>query len=438
MAGGVWTTQNKVRPGIYINFVNDGGSIGVMGERGTTSIALPLSWGPAKQLLRIEAGDNVKDLLGYDMASQQLLLVREALKRASTLLLYRLNVGTKASAVIGALTATAVHGGERGNDLSVIVQANIDDSTKFDVTTMLSGEAIETQTVSTVDELRSNQWVSFSGTGTLTATAGAALAGGSDGSVTNADHTDFLSALELEDFQTAALSATDNTLKGVYAAFARRLRESEGKKIQVVLENYPLADHEGVISVKNGVILSDGTRLTAAQATAWVAAATASAGVAESLTFQSYDDAADALPRYTNSQTIAALEAGEFVFTASNGQVIVEQDINSLTSFGGDKGKSFHKNRVVRVLDGIGNDMKRIFEQYYLGKVSNNADGRNMLKSEIITYLTSLQDSNAIQNFDPQTDITVQQGADSDSVTVEAGIQPVDSVEKIYMKVKVK
>jgi len=438
MAGGVWTTQNKVRPGIYINFVNDAGSLGAMGERGTAAIGLPLSWGPAKQMLQIHAGENVKDVLGYDISSQRLLLVREALKRASTLLLYRLNAGTKASAAIGALTVTAAHGGVRGNDLTVIVQANIDDDTKFDVTTVLDGDAVETQTVSHVDELKPNRWVGFSGTGTLTPSAGAALTGGDDGSATNADHTDFLAALELEEFQTVALSATDNTLKGVYSAFARRLRESEGKMIQAVLENYPLADHEGVISVKNGVVLSDGTSLTAAQATAWVAGATSAAGVSESLTFQSYDDAVDALPRYTNSQTIAALEAGEFVFTASNGRVIVEQDINSLTSFGGDKGKAFRKNRVIRVLDGIGNDVKRIFEQYYLGKVNNNADGRNMLKSEIVTYLTGLQDANAIQNFDAQSDIAVLQGIDSDSVTVEASIQPVDSVEKIYMKVKVK
>ncbi|MCD9026048.1 phage tail sheath family protein [Cohnella silvisoli] len=438
MAGGTWVAQNKVRPGVYVNFVSDGGALGALGERGIAAMALSLPWGTSKQILTINAGDDVSELLGYDIAASQVLLVREALKRAKTLLLYRLNTGTKASKAIGTLTATAKYGGARGNDLTIIIQTNVDDNAKFDVITMLTGEEVDRQIVSAIADLTANAWVTWSGTGSLTTSAGAALTGGADGTTVNGDHTDFLSALELRDFQTVAYPGTDNTLKGVYAAFARRLRDTEGTKIQAVLENYPTADHEGVISVKNGVILSDGTTLTAAQATAWVAGATAAASIAESLTYRGYDDATDANPRYTNSQTIAALEAGEFLFTASGGKAIVEQDINSLTSFTPEKGKQFHKNRVIRVLDGIGNDFKRIFESFYLGKVNNNADGRNLLKAEIISYLTSLQAANAVQNFDSQTDVQVTIGTDSDSVYVELNVQPVDAIEKIYMKVKVK
>ena len=49
-----------------------------------------------------------------------------------------------------------------------------------------------------------------------------------------------------------------------------------------------------------------------------------------------------------------------------------------------------------------------------------------------------LQNLNAIQNFDAQKDVTIQAGSDSDSVYVEVNVQPVDSIEKIYMKVQVK
>ncbi|MBB6733187.1 phage tail sheath family protein [Cohnella zeiphila] len=439
MAGGTWVAQNKVRPGVYINFASEGASLGTVGDRGVAALGLTLPWGPAKTMMSIQSGDDVSGLLGYDISSPQLLLVREALKRAQTLLLYRLNAGTKATIAIGGLTATALYGGVRGNDLAIAVQASADDENKFDVVTLLNGEAQDTQPgVSVAEDLKPNAWVTWSGTGALTESAGATLTGGADGTATNADHTDFLAALELEDFQTVALSSTDSTLKGVYAAFARRLRDDEGKKIQVVLENDPTADHEGVISVKNGVVLTDGTVLTAAQATAWVAGATAAATIAESLTYKAYDDATDAAPRYTNSQIEAALEAGEFLFTSSNGKAIVEQDINSLTSFTPDKGKPFRKNRVIRTLDGIANDFKRIFESYYLGKVNNDTDGRSLLQTEIASYLESLQNAGAIQNFDAKTDVSVAAGTESDSVYVELHVQPVDSIEKIYMKVKVK
>ncbi|CAK4840687.1 unnamed protein product [Aphanomyces euteiches] len=402
------------------------------------AMALSLSWGASKQIVPIHAGDDVSVTLGYDITASQLLLVKEALKRVKTVLLYRLNTGTKAAVTTGNLTATAKYGGVRGNSLTIVITVNVDDAAKFDVKTILSGVAVNTQTVANIAGLASNDWVVFTGTGALAATAGAPLISGADGAVTNADHTDFLAAVELQDFNTIAYAGTASDLKSLYVAFAKRLRDDEGKKLQVVLENYSTADYEGVISVKNGVILSDGTTLTAAQATAWVAAATAGAQMNESLTFDSYDDAVDVGTRYTNAQIEAALLAGEFVFVPSEGKARIEMDINSFTSFAPTKGKAFRKNRVLRLLDGINNDFKRIFESFYIGKLDNNADGRGLLQTEYIEYLKSLQVINAIQNFDPQTDVTVLQGIEADSVYVELNIQPVDAVEKIYMKVTVK
>ncbi|MGE7613523.1 phage tail sheath family protein [Paenibacillus sp. NPDC101420] len=438
MAGGTWTTQNKVRPGVYINVETNGGALGTVGSRGITSLALTLPWGAAKVITPIVAGEDTFKTLGYDITAPELLLVREAFKRARTVLLYKLDEGVKATVTIGALVPTAKYGGTRGNSLKVVVQTNIDDSSKFDVKTLLDNAVVDTQVVANIAGLKANDWIVWGGTGALTASAGAPLVGGANGTVTNADHTAYLAALELYDFQTVALTSTDNALKAVYAAFVRRLRESEGKKVQAVLENYPVADFEGVISVKNGVVLSDGTTLTAAQATAWVAGATAGAEMNESLTYSAYDDAVDVAPRYTSTQIEAALKAGEFVFTPSVNRAVVEQDINTFLSYTPKKGKQLQKNRVLRVLDGIANDLKRIFESFYIGKVSNNVDGRVLFRKEAVIYLDSLQGISAIQNFDAQTDITVLPGVDSDAIYVEANIQPVDSIEKVYMKVQVR
>ncbi|MEK5178263.1 phage tail sheath family protein [Paenibacillus odorifer] len=438
MAGGTWTTQNKVRPGVYVNVETSGGALGTVGSRGITSLALTLPWGAAKVITPIIAGEDTFKALGYDITAPELLLVREALKRARTVLLYKLNDGTKSTVTVGTLVATARYGGIRGNALKVVVQTNIDDSSKFDVKTLLDNAVVDTQVVANIAGLIPNDWIIWSGTGTLTANAGAPLIGGANGTVTNADHTAYLSALELYDFQTVALTSTDNALKAVYAAFVRRLRESEGKKVQAALENYPVADFEGVISVKNGVVLSDGTILTAAQATAWVAGASAAAEMNESLTYSAYDDAVDVAPRYTSTQIEAALKAGEFVFTPSVNRAVIEQDINTFLSYTPKKGKQLQKNRVLRVLDGIANDLKRIFESFYIGKVSNNVDGRALFRKEAVIYLDNLQGIDAIQNFDAQTDITVLPGVDSDAIYVEANIQPVDSIEKVYMKVQVR
>src|SRR5690606_24370426 len=251
-------------------------------------------------------------------------------------------------------------------------------------------------------------------------------------------YTDYLEAIELHDFNTMAAPIEDETLKGIFTSFVRRLREDEGKKIQVVLPDYPNADYEGVISVKNGVVLEDGTTLNNMQATAWVAGATAAANVNESLTYAAYDGAVDVDIRFTNTEIVRALRNGEFVFVPSDGRAIVEQDINTFTSYTSTKRYHFSKNRVIRVLDGIANDLKGIFERTFIGKVNNDTDGRNLFKNEIINYLNALQDIGAIQNFDSQNDVTVSPGAEMDSVYVELYVQPVDAIEKIYMDIIVR
>jgi hypothetical protein len=438
MVGGTFTVQNKVRPGVYINMESENQELGALGERGIASIALALPWGAPKVIQEIHAGDDVFEKLGYDLTASQLLLVKEALKRAKTLLLYRLNTGTKAAVTVGTLTATAKYGGVRGNDLKIVIQANIDDGSKFDVKTLVSNVQVDLQTVANITGLVANKWIDWSGAGSLTATAGAALINGADGAVINQDYTDYLAALELYDFNTVAYSGTDSTLKSTFVAFTKRLRDDEGRKIQCVLENNPTADYEGIISVKNGVKLADGTLLSAAQAVAWVAGATAAAAANQSLTYTPYDDAIDANPRYTNSQIITALNNGEFLFTLNNGRAIVEQDINTFKSFTPTKGKHFRKNRALRALDGLANDWKRVYETYYIGKVDNNADGRSLFRKECVKVAEAYQGINAIQNFDAQNDVTVIQGDEADAVFVEGRAQPVDAIEKVYVRVRVR
>lgn len=439
MAGGTWTTQNKVRPGVYVNVASNGSVAGKMGERGTAALALTLPWGQAGVILKLTAQEDFQKKLGYDLTAAELLAVREVLKRAGTLLLYRLNQGVKAAVTNNGVQVTALYGGERGNALKVVIEKNIDDNAQFDVRTLLENTEVDKQTVATAAGLAANDYVEFkpNGPGALTLTAGMPLVGGANGTVTNAEHSDFLAALEVQDFQTVGLVSEDNTLKALYSAYVKRLRNTEGKKVQAVVSDYATADHEGIISVANGVVLSDGTVVDKAHAVAWVAGATAAAAVNESLTYQAYDDAVDADVRFSHSETVAALTDGELLFTYNGGRAVVEQDINTFTSFSPDKGKAFSKNRVLRVLDGIAGDLKRIFENYFIGKLPNNEDGRALFWSQCVTYMNDLQNLGAIENFNAQSDIVVTPGADSDSVVLDVAVKPVDSVEKVYMKVKV-
>ena len=294
MAGGTWTTPNKVRPGVYTQISSQEQPIGRVGERGTAALGLSLPWGEPNKILTIKPGTNLVEVLGYDITSPQLLAVKEVLKRAGTLLLYRLNSGTQAAGSVAGLKVNALYGGERGNDLQIVVENAVDDPGKFVVSTLLSGKAVDKQLVASAAELEANLYVTFApDTGDLAATAGFALTGGVNGTVTNQEHVDFLAALEVQDFQTVGLLSADPTLETLYTAFVKRLREQEGKKVQAVLSDYSAADYEGVISVKNGVVLTNGTVVDKVKAVAWVTGATAAAAVNESLTYAAYDEAVD-------------------------------------------------------------------------------------------------------------------------------------------------
>lgn len=218
------------------------------------------------------------------------------------------------------------------------------------------------------------------------------------------------------------------------ATWVEAMRDDEGMKIQAVLANYD-GDYEGIINVTQGVKLADGTELTPAKTTAWVAGVTAGANINQSNTGRKYIGAIDVVPRMTKSEMEAAIQNGEFIFKVDTAQnVTAVYDINSLTSITPEKGKQFTKNRLIRTIDGINNDITTIFESNYVGKVNNNDDGRSLLRATLIEYFNELQRLNAIQNFAPE-DVTVSPGNDSDAVVIDCYIQPVDSVEKIYITV---
>jgi len=251
------------------------------------------------------------------------------------------------------------------------------------------------------------------------------------------DVTEALAALKTVQFNTLCYpfdGEAETANKTAIATWIKAMRDDEGVKCQAVLANHT-GDSEGIINVSQGVVMSDGTQLTAAQVTAWVAGATAGASITTSNTGTVYGGAVDVEPRMTKSEMEAAIKAGKFIFKVDSAQnVMAVYDINSLTTVTPEKGKMFTKNRVIRTIDNIANDITSIFESNYIGKVNNNEDGRSLLKASLVDYFSTLQNMGAVQNFETD-DVSIVAGSDSDAVVITAAVQPVDSVEKIYITV---
>lgn len=444
MAGGTWATQNKVRPGVYIRFKSGTGLGLTVGDRGVVAICEPMSWGPVGQVMTVDNGADTTPYCGYPITEPGAMFLREIFKgtnRTSAprqVLLYRPSAtsSSQASAEISPLTVTALYPGARGNSITVIVTEDADNEDTFTVSTVVDGEIVDSQQAQTVQELTANAWVTFSGTGALAANTGTPLTGGADGTVEATAYSAFLSVIEPYDFDILIYDGTDSTVLTAMQSFVKRLADENGQYCQLVAAGMTNPDSRFVIDNETGVTLSDGTELTKQQVCWWLGGAQAGAQYNQSLTYAAYPDAVTVSPVLTNSQAVAAINAGQFTLFAEDNVVKVETDINSLVTYTQDIGKVYRKNRVIRLCNSIANDIYKQFSDNFIGVVDNDDTGRMQFRMAIVGYMTTLQNARAIQNFTAE-DVEVLPGDDVDSIVVNVAIQAVDSVEKIYMTVTV-
>lgn len=432
LGGGSFTTQNKDLPGAYINFVSAASASATLSDRGTCTMPLELDWGREGEVFEVTSGDfqkNSMKIFGYSYDHEKMRGLVDLFMGAKTLYAYRLNGGgVRASNDY----ATALYGGVRGNDLKTVIQVNADDAGKYDVATYLGTAKVDEQTVASAAELAANDYVTFKENAELAETAGTPLTGGTNAEVEGAAHQKYLDLIESYTFNTMGVVAADETIKKLYVAFVKRLRDEMGIKFQCVLYNIA-ADYMGVISVKNKVTDEGWNE---ASLVYWVTGAECGCEVNKSCQNKKYDGSFSVAADYTQSQLKAAIKAGEFTLHKVSGNIRVLDDINTMVTTSDTQGDVFKDNQTIRVIDQLGNDDAVLFNTKYLGVVPNNAAGRISLWSDFVKIRQQLQDLGAIENF-TDSDVTIEQGDTKKAVVVTSAITVVNAMGKLYMTVTV-
>ena len=440
LGGGTFLVQNKVLPGTYINFISVAKASATLSDRGYATMPLELDWGVDGEVFEVTDADFQKHSLkifGYEYTHEKLKGLRDLFLNLQTLYAYRLNSGNKATNTY----ATAKYSGTRGNDLKVVIAANVDDASKFDVSLYLGTDMIDTQLVATAADLVDNDFVTWKKNATLAATVGVALAGGTNGTVDGAAHQTYLDKIEAYSFNVMGVVTTDATINGLYANFVKRMRNEVGAKFQSVIYN-KAADYEGVINVKNkcvdGATTADGTTTYPNEAALvyWVTGLEASCEVNKSCLNRKYDGEYTVNCDYTQAQLTKAIQDGEFTLHNVGADVRVLSDINSMVTTSDTKGDVFKDNQTVRVIDQIANDIATLFNTKYLGTVPNDASGRISLWADIVKHHEQLQEIRAIENFSDK-DLTVDQGDTKKAVLVSDKVTVVNAMAQLYMTVKI-
>lgn len=430
LGGGTFQTQNKVLPGTYQNFISAARAFSNLSSRGYVALPIILDWGPDAEVFTVtqeELQVNARKIFGYDYTDVKLKGIRDVFKNATTAFIYKL-----ANAAVAATNtfATAKYKGVRGNDLKIVISANVDEPTKFDVQTYLGTALVDEQiAVATAADLVANDYVTFKSAATLVATAGTALTAGSNGdALTGAIHQEALDAFESYGFNTLACLSAETDVKSLYVEYTKRLRDQVGAKFQLVGYTLGTADHEGVIDVVTKATEADEGIVY------WTVGAQSGVAVNASTLNKVYNG--EYTPDLTNSKTQLQLNnlinTGKFAFHKVGSDIRVLDDINTFTSFTTDKSEDFASNQTIRVLDQIAIDTATIFNTRFLGKVPNDKSGRVSLWNELVKQRKELQTIRAIQEFKAD-ELTIEQGNLKKSVVVNEVVEPIVAMSQLYI-----
>lgn len=419
---------NKTLPGVYVDVI--AGERGkAFGTVGVVTMPLELNWGDT--VITLEKGEKPFLKLGYNMNDVAIKLVNEVMNYANKIIVYRLNNGVKAKATLSTgITAEAIYGGTRGNDINVVVKA-VDG--KFVIKTFIDTVEVDSQIVKTVADFKANKFISIVGTGAL-AEASVKLAGGTNGTVANDAYDKYLTEIEKHEYNIMAYTGADTAIQNKIVTFINRMRDENNVMVQAVMYGSGF-DNKAIINNTIGgkTLLYD---LTPAEACATMAGIQAQCGINASATyFDKVIGWVDVSERLNQIQMETKTQNGEILFVLKYGKVMVLYDINSLVTYTEINPKDFSKNLIVRTLDQYAKELQFLLDTKAIGKIRNSVEGRNQIKGFIADMtVKNYLDKGYVERFTAD-DIIVAQSAERDSVVATVGIKVVDTVDKIYITV---
>lgn len=440
MAGGSFSSMNKVIPGIYYKISKQAVQQPLLTASGVLLWIGARTWGDAVE--RISLDDYSKDICyrktGLSNTSKRMELFAQSCQE---LIAYDPREGrAKASAKAfgDKVTLTAAKPGSLGNSISVVI---IDYSADVaEVRTSVDGVVQHRQRVKKLGELVSNDWVVF---GVEAASAGDSahsnfgtvnLTGGSDGTASTVGAGGGaidLSPVEDEYFNVVVTDDQSPEMRQEIAAWIADRCDKRGRYARCLfVDKNALPD-----SAPDNMYLSlcvnsvNGDDSLTAFALACVEAG---ASWNESATMSTFglDGALDEALSDEDLET--AIENGIMaIMKRVDGALCICKDINTRAKDSAIPAQ-LGKNRAVRLVETLRNTLRSLWETQYAGKVHNDETGRLLWKSKVCEVLNEFVAGHGIEQYESD-DIVVAAGEKSDEVVMTIPLQFIDSAELVYV-----
>lgn len=181
------------------------------------------------------------------------------------------------------------------------------------------------------------------------------------------------------------------TIPGIEAAqttlvsnWIQEQREQHRKTCKAVLPN-AAADYEGIINYTTGNVQTTlcGTVCNAAKYCARIAGVLAGVPLTQSCTYMQLPDIVSA---DTPTDPDARIDKGELVLVYDGEAYKIGRGVNSYVSLKPGKGADMTKIKIVEARDLYQDDLLKVYQDQYLGRVNNTYDNKQALVAAIAAY----------------------------------------------------
>jgi hypothetical protein len=242
--------------------------------------------------------------------------------------------------------------------------------------------------------------------------------------VASADYTAAMTYLETVKWDYGCVPEISSPDALLFATWIKAARDSKGLRSKMVLPN-TAGDHEGVINfATDGIGLASGT-VTATDYCSRIAGILAGNPLTMSATYQVLSEVLD-VPHSTNDQFDTLIDAGKLVLMNDGEKVKIARAVNSLVTLVPGKSADFKKIKIVDIMDLVNNDIKKTYDDNYVGKIPNDYDHKCLLITAINAYLEGLENQMLLDKGQNSVGIDVAaqtlyiQGIGTDTSTMTA------------------
>lgn len=466
MARGDWNETNKPEiPGFY-NRMQQIAQETSDSIQGTLAMPVKSNWGPINQVFKVSGLTSLKNSFGASMDFTAYKLGRIALMGSpKELLLYRL-------ADSSAKTATLILQNSEGSpadaikletlyptdrDFKVTVASNVvNPSNKnisfYEGTTLLTKIENVTGTleeiVTLINKSSIGKYAKASlvngATGTLANVSSVGFTGGNNGTdaITNENYLDALEEFKRQQIDGFVLDGiADPALIASVHEWGQACKE-EGLDVLIFgATNESSLDSANSVSrnynstiMHNGYaekLIYDSDEYTIAEAMVYVAALALSTSLKESIC-NAATIFEDVQPRLTRSEITTALEAGTIVFTYSNGNVVVVDDVNTYKNYENNNDKVLGNIRAIRFVNTVNQSTSLDGEENYVGKTSSDDTGHTLILNGIKNFFDEWKKLGIISSYTVETDEDLQSTAENDEFFWKWSADYVNVTKRIY------